>query len=66
MNLTCIGYSDFEFSLYLEDWQINRTNINKPFKFELGKKYMIIFQQESEDSDCPINIFWTELTDYAN
>lgn len=38
--------------------------LNKPFNFELGKKYMIIFQQTEEYG--PVNIFWTELTDYAN
>jgi hypothetical protein len=53
----------FDFSLNF-DWTMTDININKPFNFEPGKKYMIIFQQTEENG--PVNIFWTELTDYAN
>jgi len=55
----------FGFTLTIDDQSLyDKININKPFNFEPGKKYMIIFQQE--ESTYPINIFWTELTDYAN
>lgn len=55
----------FGFSLIIDDPSLDdKININKPFNFEPGKKYMIIFQQTEENG--PINIFWTELTDYAN
>lgn len=52
---------DFALNFYYETIDVN---INKPFNFEPGKQYMIIFQQTEEYG--PINIFWTELTDYAN